>query len=95
MGQDCGMDRPIDTPPDALDEARAIICGARQDAYGAPENNFERIAFLWNGYLDIDKLLTSKDVAAMMILLKVARGIEKRDNWIDIIGYAAIGADRL
>jgi hypothetical protein len=31
----------------------------------------------------------------MMILLKVSRGVTsaKRDNWVDIIGYAALGSE--
>ena len=40
--------------------------------------------------------LTPHDVAAMMILLKIARvagGHGKSDNWIDIAGYAACGGE--
>lgn len=40
--------------------------------------------------------LTPQDVAAMMILLKIARvagGHGKSDNWIDIAGYAACGGE--
>ena len=39
---------------------------------------------------------TAHDVAAMMILLKVARlatSPDKWDNWVDIAGYAALGGE--
>lgn len=38
----------------------------------------------------------SKDVAMLMCLLKIARtqgGQEKKDNYVDICGYAALAAD--
>lgn len=46
---------------------------------------------VWDkNYLIIDK----HDVAMMMILLKVARtnGTKKKDNYVDIAGYAALAA---
>lgn len=70
--------------------------------YGKPEDNFATIANLWNTYLeavcddpDLSVYLSSRDVAAMMILLKVARVAtsEKADHWIDIAGYAACGGE--
>ena len=37
----------------------------------------------------------SRDVAVMMILLKIARvaSSKKSDNWVDIAGYAACGGE--
>ena len=67
--------------------------------YGSPENNFETIAKLWTAYLDAvfdERLeLNARDVAAMMILLKVARAATstKCDHWVDIAGYAACGGE--
>lgn len=68
--------------------------------YGKPEDNFATIAELWNTYLeavcdDPDIYLSSRDVAAMMVLLKVARVAtsEKADHWVDIAGYAACGGE--
>ncbi len=72
--------------------------------YGKPEDNFATIAELWNTYLeavfndsecDVNVYLCSRDVAAMMILLKVARVASsiKDDNWVDIAGYAACGGE--
>ena len=77
-----------------LVDARYAVCGDRDHQYGSPEDSFERIARLWSAYLS-RPLLTS-DVANMMILFKVGRNITgepKLDNWVDIAGYAACGAD--
>lgn len=77
-----------------LDEARKTINGDRQDAYGNPEDGFSMIAELWTAYLD--KYVSPQDVAMMMALLKIARqktGKGKRDNFVDICGYAALAAD--
>ena len=48
--------------------------------------------------VDIDDLLSPLDATNMMVLFKQARKLgqmPKRDNYIDSIGYEAIGADRL
>lgn len=77
-----------------LDEAKAIVCGDRDQQYGTPEDNFEIIAKLWSAYLEGS--VTPFDVAMMMVLFKVAReatGQNKRDNLIDIAGYAACAAE--
>ena len=83
-----------------LEAAKKCVTGDREQDYGSPENNFSIIANLWVAYLqsrdvDIDYLEPS-DVAAMMILVKLARvssGHAKADNWIDIAGYAACGGE--
>jgi hypothetical protein len=89
---------------DSLNEAHAIINGERQNSYGNPEDSFATIAEYWNVYMiarptTLDEgALTALDVAHMMMLFKLARcsGQQtKRDNYIDIQGYAAIAADRL
>lgn len=77
-----------------LKEAELIVNGNREAEYGNAEDNFNTIAMLWSVYTDAE--ITPKDVAAMMILLKVARtksGHGKDDTWIDIAGYAACGAE--
>lgn len=78
-----------------LQSALNIVNGNR---YGTVENNFDTIARLWNDYLGhrINGGIESKDVAVMMILLKLARiasGHNKTDNWVDIVGYAACGGE--
>lgn len=81
--------------------SKAVHAQDAEHDYGKPENNFETIADLWSTYLeaaygeDTIVCLSSRDVAAMMILLKVARVAtsEKADHWIDIAGYAACGGE--
>ena len=37
---------------DVLEQAKTIVNGERDEAYGGPEDNFGRIARLWSTYLD-------------------------------------------
>lgn len=80
-----------------LAAAEHCVCGEREQDYGTPEQNFASIADLWTTYLAyLSHEVTPRDVAAMMILLKVARiasGHGKMDNWVDIAGYAACGGE--
>jgi hypothetical protein len=85
------------TRKETLETAIAAVCQNREQDYGSPEDNFKLIADLWRVYLTARKNhINSDDVAVLMILLKVARvasGHGKDDNWIDIAGYAACGAE--
>lgn len=75
-----------------LNEANKIVNGARADAYGGVEDNFNNIAVLWKAYKGVD--FTPVDIAIMMTLMKVARlknSPNHRDSWVDIAGYAACG----
>lgn len=80
------------------EEAIRTINGERQIQYGRPEDTFERIAHLWMAYLvDMGNgvAITPAMVADMMCLLKIARergGKSKKDNYVDLIGYAMLGA---
>lgn len=84
---------------DVLAAARRCVCSDREWDYGSPEDNFGIIADFWARYLQgrgaqLD--LEPRDVAAMLALLKLARvatGHAKADNWIDLAGYAACGAE--
>lgn len=81
-----------------LDKASDIVTGDRENDYGSPEDNFRAIAMMWTAYLNNvkRKALEPHDVAAMMAMLKIARissGNNKADNWIDLAGYAACGAE--
>lgn len=73
---------------DCLTEAASVVKGERQESYGPAERNLSRIADLWSAYLDHP--ITARNVAGMMILLKVARDAHKskHDNMVDICGYA-------
>ena len=82
-----------------LEEAGRIVNGERGLKYGAPEDNFARIADFWNTYLRCtgrEGFLTAKDVSPMMRLLKEARlchSPDHRDSFVDIVGYALTGAN--
>lgn len=88
-------------------EAEKITNGQRQKDYGTALDNHERIARLWNGYIRstpkvgqlnlfdqeaMENLLSPEDVAALMILMKVARlqASQTRDSLVDIAGYANV-----
>lgn len=94
------------TREEILNAAKECVCKSREEDYSSPENSFRAIASMWNSYLyaaglienngPIWKGLTTKDVAAMMVLFKMARvatGRNKSDNWIDAAGYAACGGE--
>lgn len=97
-------DAPADPAALLLAQASAIVTGARRAAYGKPEDNFRCIADLWRVYMHRREnagtvadgsFPTATDVAAMMVLMKVARLAESpahADSWRDIAGYAACGA---
>ena len=76
-----------------LQDAIRTVCKDRADEYGDMGSNFGDIAELWAVYLGVK--VEPRDVANMMILLKVARNGTPghRDNWVDIAGYAACGAE--
>lgn len=88
-------------PEGVLEEAARITGTGRQENYGHPKVNHDRIAILWNAYLKaraldkdgkpmlVPEKLKGEDVAIMMVLLKIAREIhtKKRDNLVDMAGY--------
>ncbi len=87
-----------------LDTAAEAVNKNRNANYGEPEDNFARIARLWNVHLinrgiipdATGPVLTLADVAMMQALLKIARLSETEDHfdsWADLAGYAACGAE--
>lgn len=83
------------TRKETLKQATDAVCTDREGQYGSPEDNFRRIADLWTTYCG-GYSFEPKDVAMMMSLLKIARiatGKHKDDNYIDLAGYAACGAE--
>lgn len=86
------------TRKECLDKAAECVLKDRASQYGGMEDNFARIAELWNAYLGPHAGIgiESHDVAAMMALLKIARVRSNPghgDSWIDLAGYAACGAE--
>lgn len=69
-------------------EADDITQGARNSDYGHPLNNFRHTAALWNA--NFGTSFTAEDVGLAMVLFKVSReqNKHKRDNLVDIAGYA-------
>ena len=77
-----------------LETAARYVSADRNTSYGTPESNFSMIAEFWSTYLGYP--VVAHDVAAMMSLMKIARittSPDKDDNWIDLAGYAACGAE--
>lgn len=77
-----------------LDCARAAVLKDRAATHGAPEDTFGLLARLWSARLGQD--VSPEQVAIMLIDLKTARGWGNpghADNWVDIAGYAACGAE--
>lgn len=82
----------VDEPETILDEAKRITAGDRQNAYGPPDQDFARTAAMWSQLLGVD--VEARQVALCMIALKLSRETHqrKRDNWVDIAGYAKCGS---
>ena len=87
-----------DTPEPVLDEAKRITASDRQQDYGHPSEDFTRTARMWTGILAAklreDAEVSAMDVPLCMIAVKLARQAHrhKRDNLVDIAGYARTAA---
>lgn len=74
---------------------RLVREGARQQTYGHPRGDFDRVAGMWAALLGVP--VTAEQVAVMMIAFKLARlskTPQHRDTKVDVIGYT-ICLDRL
>lgn len=86
---------------EALEAAAALVGGDRARTHGDKIATHANIARMWNAYLDcrpVDRghAVTSKDVAVMMCLLKIARsslGSHNSDDYVDMAGYAGIAGE--
>lgn len=77
-----------------LKEAAELIAVARDEVYGDPLANHQRIADLWSAILDIN--IEPEEVVLCMIAVKMSRLCSARDHndsWVDIAGYAALGGE--
>ncbi len=87
------------TAKETLDAASSAVCGARNEDYGSPIEDFTTQAAMISAYLTRSNgytvQVTAGDIAALMICVKIARQAHrhKADNWVDIAGYAACGAE--
>jgi hypothetical protein len=80
-----------------LRHAATLVGGQRAKDYGDKTENHQRIADLWNYWLDSKfGKITAYDVAIMMLLLKVARLMHTpghSDSHVDIAGNASIAEE--
>lgn len=69
-----------------LDEAARIVSGQRAQDYG--ENSLPHVAAVWSAYLGVP--ITGRMVGWMLSQMKMVRDLHKpkRDNPVDIAGYA-------
>jgi hypothetical protein len=77
-----------------LERAEHLVNNERNTQYDEPSADFYRTAGMWSAYLGVP--IEMHDVAAMVALLKIARirfAPQHLDNWVDLAGYAACGAD--
>jgi hypothetical protein len=77
-----------------IDKAKDIVSTDRELTHGNKKINHNNIAKMWSAYLDRD--ISGRDVALMMVLLKVARtkaGSHNTDDYIDMVGYSSIAGE--
>ena len=80
---------------EVLAKAGEVIGGCREETYGCPLVNHERIAAGWRVILNKQDI-TPGQVATCMAWLKIARLVESpdhEDSWVDLVGYAAIAGE--
>ena len=77
-----------------LKQAGEYVLKERNNQYGPPTQDFQRIAEMWNIVIPHDKEIKPHHVAMAMICLKLSRLSWEPgnfDSWVDIAGYAACG----
>ena len=77
-----------------LEAARQAVTVDRAATHGNLEENFASLAAIWSARLC--QTVTPEQVAIMLIDLKTVRAWGNpahADNWIDVAGYAACGAE--
>ncbi len=79
---------------DVLNRASEMIDGARQDTYGDPAESFARAAQIWSAILGTP--VSPAQVAMCLAGVKLSRLAhthDHEDSWVDLAGYAAVGAE--
>jgi hypothetical protein len=74
--------------PTILEEAQFLTRGNRNSDYGHPLDDYIRTAKIWSAILGIE--ITAEQAMLCMIGVKLSRQCHrpKRDNLVDICGYA-------
>ena len=73
-----------------MDEAAKLTAGDRQDLYGNPADNWQKVAEIASAILG-SKVLTAEECVLVMLAVKLARlsrAPDHRDSQIDVAGYA-------
>ena len=85
---------------DVLHQASNLVAADRHKVYGDPVENHERIASLVNVMLSKKlapgKTVTAKDVALIMVCVKLSRLVESpnhADSFVDAAAYIAIASE--
>lgn len=77
-----------------LTEAATTISGPRAAAYGAPSEDYGKVAAMVNALLapKLAEPLTAADCITIMCCVKLSREANRpaRDNMLDLAGYAAL-----
>lgn len=78
----------VNSEDSILERAESLVMGDRGQNYGHPIVDFSRTAKIWTALKDVE--FTPSDVAKFMIAVKLSRETNnpKRDNRIDMAGYA-------
>lgn len=85
--------RPTNLTPEesSVDEARRIVLGERNTAYGNPKDDYVKTAKIWSGLLahKLKADITPEEAILLMVGLKLSREMHghKRDNIVDAHGY--------
>lgn len=82
-------------PESILQEAHRLTHGDRGAAYGLPHEDYGRVAQMFNALMapKLKAPLTAHDMALAMCCVKLSRQVNspKRDNMVDLAGYAWVG----
>lgn len=82
------------SPENILQEADRLVSGDRQDSYKHPTHDYECTSVMWAAMIKkrygVDVPLTPDFCTLMMAAMKISRevGKHKRDNLVDLAGYA-------
>lgn len=90
LSKDARTAPPGGDPDSILVEAQNLVHGPRQASYGHPADDFQRTADLLNVLSKRGRPWLPSDVALVMMCVKLSRQANayKRDNLVDLCGYA-------